>query len=87
LARRGTSSKASNAFTSSKLILFPAPCTAPNSHGKRHADKEEPRTRQGDSTPHARAAQLQARARSASCARTQPPAVGPRHTPPVPSHH
>ena len=186
LARRGTSSKASSAFTSSKLILFPAPCTAPNPQGKRHADKrrshapakgtrrrtrapphckrelalhraparsrrpwdratrppspatastelrtfeaercerrvllergrqssravvadvivcgvhstqptrqashqqeEEPRARQGDPTPHARAAQLQARARSASCARAQPPAVIPCHTPPLPIH-
>jgi hypothetical protein len=33
-----------------------------------------------------RAAQLHARARSASCACARPPAVGPRHTSPFPSH-
>ena len=55
LARRGTRSKASSAFMSWKPMRFPATCTASNPHGKRHADKEEPRARQGDPTPHARA--------------------------------
>ena len=80
------SSEAARALAPSLPILLSAACTAPNSHGKRHTDKEEPRTRQGDPTPHARAGQLQARARSASCARARPPPVGPRHTPPLPSH-
>ncbi len=48
------SSEVARALAPSSPMLLPAACTAPNPHGKRHADKEEPRARQGDSTPHAR---------------------------------
>ena len=47
------SSEAARALAPSAPMRFPAACTAPNPHGKRHADKEEPRTRQGDPTPQA----------------------------------
>ena len=65
------------------------PCAVHSTQLTRQASRrqeEEPRARQGDPTPHARAAHLHARARSASCARARPPAVGPRNIPPFPSH-
>ena len=63
-------------------MRFPATCTASNPHGKRHADKEEQRARQGDPTPHARArraAQLHKREpRSTRSLPSQPPSTQPR---------
>ena len=53
-------------------MRFPATCTASNPHGKRHADKEEQRARQGDPTPHARARAAPPNCTSASLALPDP---------------
>ena len=90
------SSEIARALAPSAPMRFPAACTAPDPHGKRHADKEEPRARQRDPTPHARArppnctsaglANCTSESRSALCARARPPAVGPRPPPPATEH-
>ena len=74
------SSEAARALAPSAPMRFPAACTAPNPHGKRHADKEEPRTRQGDPTPQA----CRPAASASSLCIVRPFAAAGRATPPPP---
>jgi ribosomal protein L14 len=64
---------------------FAAACTAPNPHGKRHADKRRSHAPGKGTRRRTRAAQLHARARSASCAPARGGRLWDRATPPSPA--